>query len=233
MGNRWGNSGSSVRLIFLGSQITEDGDCSHEIKRHLLLRRKVLTKLDSILKSRDTTLPTKVHLVKATVFPMVMYGCESWTVKKVECWKIDAFELWCWRRLLRAPWTARRSVLGVHWKDWCWSWNSHTLATSCEELTHWKRPRCWEELGAGGEGDNREWDGWMASPTRRTWVWVDSGSWLWSGRPGMTRLSDWAELNWTEETSNEWLSRSHKRQPMYPMMLKLHSCVYICKEMNV
>ena len=85
MGNRWGNSGSSVRLIFLGSQITEDGDCSHEIKRHLLLRRKVLTKLDSILKSRDTTLPTKVHLVKAMVFPVVIYECESWTVKKVEC----------------------------------------------------------------------------------------------------------------------------------------------------
>ena len=96
-------------FIFLGSKITADGDCSHEIKRHLLLGRKVMTNLDSIFKSRDITLPTKVHLVKAMVFPVVMYGCESWIVKKAECRRIDAFELWCWRRLLRVPWTARRS----------------------------------------------------------------------------------------------------------------------------
>ena len=107
MGNRWGNS---VRLFILGgSKITADGDCSHEIKRHLLLGRKVMTNLDSMLKSRDITLPTKVHLVKAMVFLVVMYACESWTVKKAECQRIDAFELWCWRRLLRVPWTARRS----------------------------------------------------------------------------------------------------------------------------
>ena len=112
-------------FIFLGSKITANGDCSHEIKRRLLLGRKVMTNLDSIFKSRDITLPTKVHLVKAMVFPAVMYGCESWTVKKGERQKIDAFELWCWRRLLRVPWTARRSnqsilkeiVLGVLWKD--------------------------------------------------------------------------------------------------------------------
>src|SRR5574339_596595 len=96
-------------FIFLGSKITADGDCSHEIKRHLILGRKVMTNLDSILKSRDITLPTKVRLVKAMVFPAVMYGCESWTVKKAEHQIIDAFELWCWRRLLRVPWTARRS----------------------------------------------------------------------------------------------------------------------------
>ena len=96
-------------FIFLGSKITADGDCSHEIKRCLLLGRKVMTKLDSILKSRNITLPTKVHLVKAMVFPVVMYGCESWTIKKAECQRIDAFELWCWKRLLRVPWTARRS----------------------------------------------------------------------------------------------------------------------------
>ena len=96
-------------LFFLGSKITADGDCSHEIKRRLLLGRKVMTNLDSIFKSRDITLPTKVPLVKAMVFPVVMYGCESWTVKKAECRRIDAFELWCWRRLLRVPWTARRS----------------------------------------------------------------------------------------------------------------------------
>ena len=109
----WKIDGETVEtvsdFIFGGSKITADGDCSHEIKRCLLLGRKVMTNLDSILKSRDITLPTKVHLVKAMVFPVVMYGCESWTVKKAECWKIDAFELWCWRRLLRVPWTARRS----------------------------------------------------------------------------------------------------------------------------
>ena len=96
-------------FILGGSKITEDGDCSHDIKRRLLLGRKVMTNLDSILKSRDITLPTKVHLVKAMVFPMVMYGCESWTIKKAEHQRIDGFELWCWRRLLRVPWTARRS----------------------------------------------------------------------------------------------------------------------------
>ena len=102
-------SGTVADFIFLGSKITADGDCSHEIKRHLLLGRKVMTNLDSIFKNRDITLPTKVHLVKAMVFPVFMYGCESWTIKKAECRRIDAFELWCWRRHLRVPWTARRS----------------------------------------------------------------------------------------------------------------------------
>ena len=99
----WGKWKQCQTLFLWGSKITADGDCSHEIKRHLLLGRKVMTNLDSILKSRDNTLPTKVHLVKAMVFPVVMYGCESWTVKKAECWRIDAFDLWCWRRLLRVP----------------------------------------------------------------------------------------------------------------------------------
>ena len=198
--------------IFEGSKITADGDWSHEIKRRLRLGRKVMTNLDSILKSRDITLPTKACLVKAMVFPVVMYECESWTVKKAECWRIDAFELWCWRRLLRVPWIARRSnqsILkeispGVLWKDWCWSWNCNTLATWYEELTHLKRPWCWERLKAGGEGDERGWDGWMASPTQRTRVWVDSTSWWWTGRPGVLQFMgsqrvrhDWAtELNW-------------------------------------
>ena len=178
----WEIDGKTVEavsdFILGGSKITGDGDCSHEIKRRLLLGRKVVINLDNILKSRDITLPTKVRLVKAIIFPVVVYGCERWTVKKAEHRRIDAFELWCWRRLLRVPWTARRSnqsnlkeiVLGVQWKDWCWSWNSNTLATWFEELTHWKRPWCWEGLGAGGEGDNRRWDGWMASLTRWTWV---------------------------------------------------------------
>ena len=109
MTNRWGNNGNHDRLYFWGCKITAEGDCSHEIKRCLLLGRKAMTNLDSILKSRDITLPTKVHLVKAMVFPVVMYGCESWIIRKAEHERIDAFELWCWRRLLRVPWTARRS----------------------------------------------------------------------------------------------------------------------------
>ena len=134
-------------FIFLGSKIIADGDCSHEIKRCLLLGRKAMTNRDSILKSRDIILPTKVHLIKAMVFPVVMYGCESWTIKKAECQKIDAFELWCWRRLLRVPWTPRRSnqpilkeISHEYSLDWCWS--SNTLATWCKEPTHWKRPWC-------------------------------------------------------------------------------------------
>ena len=164
----WQIDGETVEtvsdFIFLGSKITADGDCSHEIKRCLLLRRKVMTNLDSIFKSRDITLLTKVRLIKAMVFPVIINGCESWTVKKAEHWRIYAFELWCWRRLLRVPWSARRSNQSIlkeispesHWKDWCWSWNSNTSATWCEELTHSKRPWCWERLKAGGEGG---WDG--------------------------------------------------------------------------
>ena len=155
----WQIGGKTVEtvsdFIFGGSKITADGDCSHEIKRHLLLGRKVMTNLDSILKSRDITLSTKVHIVKARFFPVVMYGCESWTIKKAERWSIDSFELWCWRRLLRVPWTARRSGLNIRWKDWCWSWSSNTLATWWEELTHWERPWCWERLNSGGKGDDR------------------------------------------------------------------------------
>ena len=145
------------------------------------------------IKKQRHYLPTNVHLVKAMGFPVVMYGCERWTIKKAEHWRIDAFELWCWRRLLRILWTPRRSnqsilkeiSLGVHWRDWCWSWNSNTLATWCEELTHLKRPWCWERLKAGKEGDDRGWDGWMASPTQWTWLSVSSGSRWWTGKPGM------------------------------------------------
>ena len=191
MAKRWVNSGNNVRLYFLGSKITADGDCSHEIKKRLLLGRKVITNLASIFKSRDITLPTKARLVKAMAFPVVMYGCESWTINKTDCQRIDAFELWCWESLgLQGDPTnpsERRSVLGVHWKDWCWSWNSNTLATWWEELTHLNRPWCWERLKAG-EGDDRGWDGWMASPTRWTWVWVDSGGWWWTWRPGVLQF---------------------------------------------
>ena len=146
------------------------------------------------------------------IFPVVRYGCESWTIKKAKHWRIDALNCGVgedsWESLgLQGDATSpsyRRRVLGVHWKYWCWSWNSNTLATSCEELTHWKRLWCWERLREGGEGDNRGWDGWMASPTRWTWVWVSSVNWWWTGKPGMlqsmglqsqTRLSNWTELN--------------------------------------
>ena len=139
------------------------------------------------------------------------YGCMSWTIKKVGCRRINAFELWCQRRPLRIPWTTRRSnqsipmEISIHWKDWCWSWNSNTLATWCEELTHWKRSWCWKRLKAG-EVDERGWDGWMALPTQWNWVWASSGGWWWAGKPGVLQSMGsqrvrhyWAnELNWTE-----------------------------------
>ena len=160
----------------------------------------------------EITLPTKVCLVKAMVFPVVIYGCESWTIKKAERHRIDTFELWCWRRPLRVPWTARRCKQSIL-KEISLEYSLEGLkpklqylATWCEELTHWKRPWCWEGLEAGGEGGNRGWDGWMASPTWWMWVWVNSMSWWWTGRPGVPQFMgsqrvrhDWAtELNWTE-----------------------------------
>ena len=209
MANRWGNSGNSDRLYFLGSKITADGDCSHEIKRHLLLRRKAMTNLDCILKSRDITLPTKVHLVKAMVFPVVMYGCESWTIKKAERQRIDAFELWCWRRLLRVPWTARRSNQSI-WKEispGC-SLEGLMLKLKLQYFGHLMTDSLEKTLILGKikgrrRRDDRGWDGWMASPTQWTWVWVSSRSW-WTGKPGMLQSMelqrvghDWAtDLNW-------------------------------------
>ena len=182
-----------------------------------------MTNLDSILKSRDITLPTKVCLVKAI-------GCFS--SSHVWMWELDYKESWVpknwcfWTvvlgKTLESPLDCkeiqpvhsdlqRRSVLDVHWKDWCWSWNSNILATWYEEQTHLKRPWCWERLKAGGEGDNRGWDGWMASPTHWTWFWVNSGSWWWTGRPGMLWFMgsqrvkhDWAtELNWKEKEKED------------------------------
>ena len=181
-----------------------------KFKRCLLLGRKAMTNLDSILKSWDTTVPTKVHLVKAMVFPVIMYGCESWTIKKIELRRTDAFELWCWRRLLRVPWTARRSNQSIL-KEISAEYSLeelmlklNTLATSCKELTDWKRSWWWERLKAGEEEDDRGWDGWMASPTQWIWVWVNSElvmdreAWraaVHGVAKSQTQLSDWTELN--------------------------------------
>ena len=179
----WQIDGDAVAdFIFLGSKITADGDCSHEIKRRLPLGRNVMTNLDSVLTSRDITLPTKVRLVKAMVFPVVMYGCESWTIKKAEC-RIDAFEL-CWRRLLRVPWTARGSNQSIlkEISPGCLL-ERLMLKLKLQYFGHlmWRtdsfeKTLCWERLRAGGESDNRGWDGWMASLTWWTWVWVNSRS---------------------------------------------------------
>ena len=178
MANRWRNSGW---LYLLGLPFTADGDCSHEIKRCLLLGRKSVTKLASILKTRDITLSTKVHLVKAMVFPVVVYGCESWTVKKAERWRIDAFEPWCWR-LLKVPWTARRynhSVL----KEISPEYSLEGLMLKLKlQYFGYLMPRAdslEKTLMLGKvEGrrrrDDRGWDGWMASPTQWTWVWANS-----------------------------------------------------------
>ena len=210
MAHRWGKSRNSAKFYFLGLQ----NHCAqHKMKRCLLLGRKAMTNLDSILKSRDITLPTKIHLVKAMVFPVVTCGCESWPVKKAECRRIDAFELWCWRRLLRVSWTARRSnqsILKEISPDY--SLAGLMLKLKPQYFGHlMRRADSFEKTvmlgkieGRRREGDDRGWDGWMASPTWWTWVWVDSGSWWWTGRPGVLwfmgsqRLwHDWAtELSW-------------------------------------
>ena len=189
-------------------------DCSHEIKRHLLLGRKTMTNLDSILKSRDITLSTKIHLVKVMVFPVVKYGCESWTIWKTEHRWIDAFELWCWRRLLRVPWTARKSNQSIlkEISPGC-SLEGLMLKLKLQYFGHpmWRTDSFEKTLMLGKiKGGRRRGcqrtDGWMASPTQWTWVWAGSRSWWWTGRPrllqsmGSRRVEyNWAtELNWTE-----------------------------------
>ena len=154
-----------------------------KLKDACSLEKQLWQTLTAFKKARDTTLPTKVHLVKAVVFPVVLYGCESWAIKKAEHQRIYAFELWCWKDSweslgLQGDQTSksyRKPILNVHWRDWSWSWNSNTLATWCKELTHWKRPWCRERLKVGGEGEDRGWDGWMASLTQWKWVWASSG----------------------------------------------------------
>ena len=152
--------------------------------------------LSTKLTFQDITLPTNVHLVKAMVFPVVMYGCESRTIKKAECQRTDAFELWCWRRLLRVPCTERRSnQLFLKEISSEYSLEGLVLKGLCKEPPHWKRPWNWESLKMGGEGDDRGWDGWMASPTQYTGVWASSRSWWWTGKPGM--LQPMGSQSWT------------------------------------
>ena len=215
----WQIDGETVErvadFVFLVSKIIADGDCSHEIKKRLLLGRKVMTNLDSIFKSRDITLPAKVCLVKAMVFPVVMYGYEIWTIKKAECRRIDAFELWCWRRLLRVPWTARRSNQSLlkEISPEC-SLEGLMLRLKLQYFGHlmWSAVSFEKTLMLGGiEGRrSRGWQDEMFGWHHLwTWVWVEYRSWWWTGRPGVLRFMGLqrvghnraTELNWTETKS--------------------------------
>ena len=203
-----------------GSRITADGNCSHEIKRRLLPWKESYTKLHSILKNRDISLLTKVCLVKAMVFPVVIYGCESWAARKVEHRRNDAFEVWCWRRPLRVPWTARRSSQSILKEiSHEYSLEGLMLKLKLQYFGHLIRrtdflkiPWCWEGLNVGGERDDRGWDGWMVSLTRWIWILESSGSWWRTGKPGMLRSMglqrvrhDWVtELNWNTGHT-EWV----------------------------
>ena len=226
----WQIDGETVEtvadFIFLGSKSTADGDCSHKIKRRLLLGRKVMTNLDSILKSRDITLPTKIHLVKAMVSPVVMYGCESWTIKKAEHRRIDAFELWCWKRLLRVPWTARRSNQSIL-KEINPEYSLEGLMLKLKlqfllwppDEKNWlfgKDPdagKDWRREKKGITEDEMLITG-MVSLTQWTWVWVNSRSWWWTGKPGMLQSMGWQRVghDWaTELIMQTWRPLSSKK----------------------
>ena len=210
----WQIEGEKVEVVtgflFLGSKISVDGVWSHEIRRWLLLGRKAMKILDSVLKSKDITLLTKVHVVKAMVFPVVMSDCESWTIKKAEHRRTDAFELWCWTRLLRVSWTARRSNQSILKEiNPEYSLEGLMLKLNLQYFGHLigsadsleKRPWCWERLKAEGEEGDRGWDGWMTSPTEWTWIRTDSGKWWGTGKPGVLQSMGSKRVghNWATE----------------------------------
>ena len=203
-------------LIFLGSKITADRDYSYKIKRHFLLGRKAMTNLDNILKSRDITLPTKVCLVKAMVFPVVIYRYESWTIKKAECQRSDAFELWCWRRLLRVPWTARRSNQSIPKEiNPGYSLEGLMLKLKLEYFGHLMQrtdsletPWCWKKWTAEGEGDDTGWDGWMASSTQWTWVWASSRRKWRTGKPGVLQSMG------SQRVRHDWSTKQYQQSAL-------------------
>ena len=198
-------------FIFLGSKITADGDCSHEIKT-LAPWKKSMTNLDSILKSREITLSTNVCLVKVMVFLVVMYGCKSWTIKKAEHWRTAAFELWCWRILLRIAWTARRSNQSIL-KEISPEYSLVGLMLKLElqyfgyqmqSADSLEKTLMLERLKEGGEGDDRGYDSWMASLTQRIWVRASSRSWRWTGKPGILQSMELQSQTWLRDWS-DWL----------------------------
>ena len=223
-GKQMGKQCKRWETIFLGSKITADGDCSHEIPRCLLLGRKIMTNLDSILKSRDITLPTKVQWVKAVVFPVVMYGCESGTIKKAERQRTDAFDS-CESLGLKKDQTSqssRKSVLNIHWKDWCWNGNSNTLTIWCEELAHLKRPWCWERLKAGEGATEDGMVGWHHQLNGHEFeqalgVGDGQGSLACCSPRGYQESDATEQLNWTKvnlKTGEPWLSKDYTPKPV-------------------
>ena len=215
-------------FLSLGFKITLGGDCSHEIRRWLHLGRKAMTNLDSAMKSIDITLLIKVSVVKTMVFPVVTYGCESWTVKKAECQWIDTFKLWCWRRLLIPLNSKEIKPVNLKWNQpWILIGRTDAEAEApvfwCKESTHWKRPWCWERLKARGEGDDRGWDGWMASPTQWTWVWTNSGRQWRTGDLGVVQSTRLQRVR-------KNLATEKQQQNQYPADLKMKVLKIIFEE---
>ena len=235
-----------IDFIFLGSKITAHRDCSHEIKRQLLLGRKAMINLDCLLKSRNITLPTKVCLDKAMFFPVVMYRCVSWTIKRAEHQQTHAFELWCWRRLLRVPWTARRSNQWNPKGNQSWIFIGRIDAEAEAPILWPPDAKCQlieKDLDTGKdwrweEKETTGWDGWMASLTRWTWAWASSGNWWWTGKPGMLQSMgsekvrhNWGtELNWVESIGRESRSCSGLRYSL--MKSLLWHCQVSCSHLS-